>query len=79
MHPTDIAILLDCLNQVVDDGATVLLVEHDLDVIRSSDWVIDLGPGGGPEGGQVVAQGTPAQVALSETSLTGQLLADMLD
>lgn len=78
MHPTDIAILLDCLNQVVDDGATVLLVEHDLDVIRSSDWVIDLGPGGGPEGGQVVAQGTPAQVALSETSLTGQLLADML-
>lgn len=76
LHPADISLLLNCLNEVVDAGASVLLVEHDLDVIRASDWVIDLGPGGGPMGGLLVAEGPPLEVAQVEHSLTGQLLAE---
>ncbi len=75
LHPTDIAILLDCLDEVVEAGASVLLVEHDLDVIAASDWVIDLGPGGGPMGGRLVAEGPPDVVASAADSLTGRLLA----
>lgn len=75
LHPADISLLLSCLNEVVDAGASVLLVEHDLDVIRASDWVIDLGPGGGPMGGLLVAEGPPLTVAGAEHSLTGKLLA----
>lgn len=74
LHPSDIAVLLDCLNEVVDAGSSVVLVEHDLDVIRAADWVIDLGPGGGPEGGQLVAEGPPAVIAGVSASLTGRLL-----
>jgi len=78
LHPSDIAILLGCLNEVVDAGASVLLVEHDLDVILASDWVIDLGPGGGPQGGKLVAEGPPTTVAQATDSLTGKLLARRL-
>jgi len=67
--------LLRCLDEVIEAGASVVVVEHDLDVIRSADWVIDLGPGGGPEGGQIVAEGTPTEVAGVAESLTGRLLA----
>ena len=76
LHPSDVAILLDCLDAVVDAGASVLVVEHDLDVIRAADWVIDLGPGGGPHGGRLVAEGTPETVAATKGSLTGNLLAE---
>jgi excinuclease ABC subunit A len=75
LHPADIVVLLDCLNEVVEAGSSVLVVEHDLDVIRAADWVIDLGPGGGPEGGRLVAEGPPRAVSEVEASLTGQLLA----
>ncbi len=76
LHPADIRVLLDCLNEVVDAGSSVLIVEHDLDVIRAADWIIDLGPGGGPEGGRLVAEGPPAHVAGVRESLTGRLLGD---
>ena len=78
LHPSDTAVLLHCLDEVIDAGASVVVVEHDLDVIRSSDWVIDLGPGGGPAGGQVVASGPPSEVAAVADSLTGRLLAGRL-
>lgn len=75
LHPSDVAVLLDCLDAVVDAGASVLVVEHDLDVIRAADWVIDLGPGGGPHGGRLVAEGPPEAIAGAAGSLTGNLLA----
>jgi excinuclease ABC subunit A len=74
LHPADIAILLACLDEVIDAGASVLVVEHDLDVIRRADWVVDLGPGGGPEGGRLIAEGPPEIVAQNHESLTGRLL-----
>jgi excinuclease ABC subunit A len=74
LHPADTEVLLDCLDEVIEAGASVLVVEHDLDVIRRADWVIDLGPGGGPEGGRLVAEGPPAAVAEIAASLTGRLL-----
>ena len=76
LHPADTAILLRCLDEVIEAGASVVVVEHDLDVIRSADWVVDLGPGGGPEGGQLVAEGPPEAVAAVSESLTGRLLRD---
>ena len=78
LHPCDTDVLLRCLDEVIDAGASVIVVEHDLDVIRHSDWVIDLGPGGGPDGGRVVAEGTPAAVAQVSTSLTGSFLKNLL-
>lgn len=57
-----------------DNGATVLVIEHDLDVIRNADYIIDMGPGGGEEGGRVVACGTPEQIAANEESVTGKYL-----
>lgn len=74
LHPADIAVLLECFNEVIDAGSSVIVVEHDLDVIRAADWVIDLGPGGGPEGGLLIAEGPPAIVAAVSDSLTGSLL-----
>ena len=59
---------------LVDNGATVLVIEHDLDVIRNADYIIDMGPGGGEEGGRVVACGTPEQIAANEESVTGKYL-----
>ncbi|MBW1883144.1 MAG: excinuclease ABC subunit UvrA [Deltaproteobacteria bacterium] len=75
LHPCDTDVLLRCFDEVIEAGASVLVVEHDLDVIRSSDWVIDLGPGGGPDGGRIVATGPPREIALAPGSLTGRSLA----
>ena len=66
------------LSRLVDAGNTVIVIEHNLDVIKSADWVIDLGPEGGSGGGQVIATGTPEQVARAEGSHTGAFLADVL-
>jgi excinuclease ABC subunit A len=66
------------LNRLVDAGNTVIVIEHNLDVIKTADWVIDLGPEGGPGGGQVVAQGTPDDVARAAGSYTGQFLRKVL-
>jgi len=74
LHLEDITRLLTVLNQLVEEGNTVLIVEHHLDVIKCADWVIDLGPGGGDSGGHIVAQGTPEDIANTPKSLTGQYL-----
>lgn len=74
LHPADTAVLLGCLDEVIAAGASVVVVEHDLDVIRAADWVIDLGPGGGPAGGRIVAEGPPGSVARAPESLTGRML-----
>jgi len=78
LHFEDIRKLLIVLNRLVDAGNTVVVIEHNLDVIKSSDWVIDLGPEGGAAGGQVVATGTPEEVASVERSYTGQFLRRVL-
>ncbi|MEZ5418311.1 MAG: excinuclease ABC subunit UvrA [Vicinamibacterales bacterium] len=78
LHFEDVHKLLDVLNRLVDQGNTVLVIEHNLDVIRSADWVLDLGPEGGQGGGRLVAQGTPEAVAKVKQSYTGQFLAEAL-
>src|SRR5262249_55753417 len=78
LHFEDIRKLLIVLNRLVDAGKTVVVIEHNLDIIKSSDWVIDLGPEGGAAGGQVVATGTPEDVAGVEGSYTGQFLRRVL-
>ena len=75
LHPADVRLLLTQLNRLVDAGNTVVVVEHDMDVVAASDWVIDLGPSGGDEGGRIVATGTPAQVADDPHSRTAPYLA----
>jgi excinuclease ABC subunit A len=77
LHFEDVRNLLDVLNRLVDQGNTVLVIEHNLDVIKSADWIIDLGPEGGDQGGRIVAQGTPEQVARVAASYTGQVLAEV--
>ena len=74
LHPLDTEVLIGVFQQLLDLGATVIVIEHDLDVIANSDWVIDLGPGGGDEGGYIVAQGTPEQIAANKDSVTGKFL-----
>lgn len=78
LHSNDIAKLLDVLHKLVDSGNTVLVIEHNMDVIKTSDWIIDIGPGGGNKGGNVVIAGTPIQVAASKESVTGRYLAPLL-
>lgn len=78
LHFNDIRILLKALNRLVDLGHTLLVIEHNLDVIKTADWVVDLGPEGGKGGGEIVASGTPEQVAKSKRSHTGRFLAKML-
>ena len=78
LHFADIDRLLHVLNLLVDQGNTVLIIEHNLDVIKAVDWIIDMGPGGGDKGGQVVVQGVPAQVAKVKDSYTGQYLKKMI-
>ena len=78
LHFHDVAQLLGVLQQLVDAGNTMVVIEHNLDVIKSADWVIDLGPGGGENGGRVIAQGTPEQVAANRESLTGNYLGATL-
>ena len=74
LHPLDVQTLLGVLQALVDQGATVLVIEHDLDVIRNADYVIDMGPGGGAAGGRVVAVGTPKQIAANKDSITGKYI-----
>ncbi len=78
LHPADIAHLLRLLRALVAAGHTVIVLEHNLDVIKCADWVIDLGPEGGEAGGRIVAQGTPEQIAASPASITGQVLKSRL-
>jgi excinuclease ABC subunit A len=77
LHFEDVRKLLDVLNRLVDQGNTIVVIEHNLDVIKCADWIIDLGPEGGDGGGRVVAQGTPEQVAKTRGSHTGQFLAEL--
>ena len=79
LHFEDTRKLLDVLNKLVDQGNTVVVIEHNLDVIRCADHVIDLGPEGGAGGGQVVASGSPETIAAISTSATGQFLTSLLN
>lgn len=74
LHPLDVRVLLGVFDRLVASGATVLVIEHDLDVIANADWVIDMGPGGGESGGRIVAAGTPEQIAADANSITGRYL-----
>ena len=78
LHFADVERLLNVLHKLVDKGNTVLVIEHNLDVIKNVDWIIDLGPEGGDKGGYLVAQGTPEQVAKSKKSYTGRYLKEVL-
>jgi excinuclease ABC subunit A len=75
LHPADVELLIELLQRLVDAGNSVVVVEHDLDVVAAADWIIDLGPGGGHEGGRIVATGPPAEVAANPASVTGRYLA----
>ena len=74
LHPLDVRVLLGVFDRLVASGATVVVIEHDLDVIANADWIIDMGPGGGESGGRIVATGTPEQVAANPNSITGRYL-----
>uniref|UniRef100_A0A7C6AGJ8 UvrABC system protein A n=1 Tax=candidate division WOR-3 bacterium TaxID=2052148 RepID=A0A7C6AGJ8_UNCW3 len=78
LHFEDVKLLLDVLNKLVDRGNTVIVIEHNLEVIKCADWIIDLGPEGGEEGGRVVCTGTPEEVARNQNSYTGQFLRKIL-
>jgi excinuclease ABC subunit A len=74
LHFEDVRILLHVLNKLVEKENTVVVVEHNLDVIKTADWIIDLGPGGGEKGGEIIAQGTPAMIIKNPKSVTGKYL-----
>lgn len=74
LHPLDVRTLLSVFQTLVENGATVLVIEHDLDVMRNADYIIDMGPGGGAAGGRIVAAGTPEQIRENEASVTGRYL-----
>jgi excinuclease ABC subunit A len=78
LHFADIQKLLDVLHRLTDAGNTVIVIEHNLDVIKTADWIVDLGPEGGDDGGQIVAEGTPEQVATMAKSYTGRFLKHTL-
>ena len=78
LHFEDISRLLAVLQGLVDKGNTVVVIEHNLDVIKSADWIVDMGPEGGSGGGTVVVEGTPEEVAADQTSHTGRFLAPLL-
>ncbi len=78
LHPLDVAVLIKVFRRLIDSGATVIVIEHDLDVIKNADYVLDMGPGGGELGGKIVAAGTPAEVACSPESLTARYLRSEL-
>ena len=74
LHPLDIRTLLEVFRHLLSAGATLVVIEHDLDMIRNADYIVDLGPGGGADGGRIVATGTPEAVAANKESITGQYL-----
>ena len=74
LHPLDVRVLLGVFQALLDNGATVVVIEHDLDVIRNADYVIDMGPEGGDAGGRIVASGTPPEIRSNENSITGKFL-----
>ena len=78
MHFHDIQKLLDALNALVENGHTVLVVEHNMEIIKSADWVVDLGPEGGAEGGNLVFQGKPEELVKVKSSYTGQFLKEKI-
>ena len=79
LHFEDIKVLLEVLNRLVEKGNTVIVIEHNMDIIKNADYIIDLGPEGGNAGGRVVATGTPEEVATDEQSLTAQFLKEELN
>ena len=76
LHPLDVEVLLNVFMQLIKNGATVIVIEHDFDVIKNADYVIDMGPGGGVNGGQIVASGTPQEICDCKDSLTGKYLKE---
>ena len=78
LHFADIQLLLDVIHRLRDAGNTIVIIEHNLDVIKTADWIVDMGPEGGDGGGMIIAEGTPEQVALSNESYTAQYLKMML-
>ena len=74
LHPLDVRVLLGVFQALLDNGATVIVIEHDLDVIRNADYVIVMGPGGGDAGGRIVASGTPQKIRENQASITGRYL-----
>ena len=78
LHFADIELLLNVLNRLKDQGNTVVVIEHNLDVIKTADWIIDLGPEGGSDGGRIVAEGTPEEVSKVKESFTGKFLKPIL-
>ena len=74
LHPLDVRTLLGVFRTLIENGATVIVIEHDLDVIRNADYVIDMGPGGGDAGGRIVASGTPQEIRENQASITGRYL-----
>ena len=74
LHPLDVRTLIGVFQTLIENGATVIVIEHDLDVIRNADYVIDMGPGGGEAGGRIVAAGTPDEIRASAESVTGKFL-----
>ena len=74
LHPLDVQTLLQVFDLLVSKGATVIVIEHDLDVIRNADYIIDMGPGGGEAGGRIIARGTPEKIANDKESITGKYL-----
>ena len=78
LHFEDIRQLLDVINRLVDCGNTAIVIEHNLDVIKVADWIIDVGPEGGRAGGEIIAEGTPEEIAKSDKSYTAQFLRDIL-
>jgi excinuclease ABC subunit A len=79
LHFHDVAKLLEVLHELVDQGNTVVVIEHNLEVIKTADWIVDLGPEGGDAGGEVVAVGTPEEIAANPASYTGQYLKQVMD
>jgi excinuclease ABC subunit A len=78
LHFADIELLLEVLGRLKEQGNTVVVIEHNLDVVKTADWIIDLGPEGGSDGGEIVAEGTPEDVAKVKKSFTGKFLKDIL-
>ena len=78
LHPLDVRVLIGVFQKFIDAGATIIVIEHDLDMIANADYVVDMGPGGGDAGGRIVAAGTPEEISRSEESLTGKYLKKIM-